>query len=163
MQLLATNSVVLHHKSPWRAYYYRALHAFVHYVPLWRSSRDDVLRLVDWLKEHDQLAQRMALHGHSFACEHLTSHGRLCYWQRAIEAYTPFLAYRPSLANRPRAFPLDRLNIMCRIRDGPVVCYYNVKPRGPPIPEGYRCERPVAGVNGSYEECWYRGTSAAAL
>ena len=48
---------------------------------------------------------------------------------------------------------------MCRIRDAPVVCYYNVKPRGPPIPEGYRCERPVPNTrNRSFEECWYRGT-----
>ena len=166
LQLLATNSVVLHHKSPWRAYYYRALHAFVHYVPLWRSSRDDVLRLVDWLKEHDQLAQRMALHGHSFACEHLTQPGRLCYWRLAIEEYTAsFVAYEPLLSKRPRAFPLDRLNIMCRIRDAPVVCYYNLPPRhsSAPIPKGYACEKPVPGVNGSFEECWYRGTEPAAI
>lgn len=33
-QLLATNSLVLHHRSPWRAYFYRALAPYVHYVRL---------------------------------------------------------------------------------------------------------------------------------
>lgn len=62
-QLLAVNSVVLHHRSIWRAYFFDALHAFVHYVPLWQSSSDDVLRLVDWLREHDGVARRIALNG----------------------------------------------------------------------------------------------------
>ena len=136
------------------------MHRYVHYVPLWQSSRDDVLRVMDWLDIHDDVAQRIARNGQHFACEHLTQEGRLCYWQRAIELYASFLAYKPSLASRPRAFPLDRLNIMCRIRDAPVVCYYNVHPpsRGAPIPPGYECERPVPGVKGAYEECTWRGT-----
>jgi hypothetical protein len=162
-QLLATNSLVLHHRSVWRAYYYSALHSFVHYVPLWRSSKDDVLRVVDWLREHDSIAQRVAQHGQRCACDFLTKPGRLCYWKRAIELYAPFLSYQPSLAKRPRAFPLERLNIMCRLRDGPNVCYYNIRPRGAPMPAGYRCERPVQGINGSFEECSYRGKSAAAI
>jgi hypothetical protein len=49
---------------------------------------------------------------------------------------------------------------MCRIHDGPVVCYYNVKPG--PMPQGYECARPVPGVNGSFEECTYRGSRKAA-
>ena len=164
-QLLATNSVVLRHRSTWRAFYHRALHAFVHYVPVWQSSSDDVLRLLDWLGAHDAVAERVALAGQRFACEHLTQPGRLCYWRRAIGEYTKsFLGYVPSLAKRPRAFPLDRLNIMCRIRDAPVVCYYNIKAHGLPLPPGYACEKPVPGApNGSYEECWYRGTQVAAI
>lgn len=161
-QLLATDAAVLHHRSPWSAYYYRALHEFVHYVPLWASSRDDVLRLVDWLGSHDEVARRVALNGQAFACEHLTEPGRLCYWHRAITEYAAsFMDYAPSLASRPRAFPLERLNLMCRIRDGPVVCYYNVRP-GPAVP-GYECARPVPGVNGSFEECVYTGGRKAAV
>ena len=163
-QLLATNSLVLHHRSPWRAFYYRALQAYVHYVPLWRSSSDDVLRVVDWLGAHDRLAERVAAAGQRFACEHLTLPARLCYWRKAIDEYAAsFLAYAPTLDTRPRAFPLDRLNIMCRVRDGPNVCYYNIKAKGLAIPAGYRCEKPVPGQNGSFEECWYRAAGAAAV
>ena len=43
-------------------------------------------------------------------------------------------------------YDIDRLNIMCRIRDAPVVCYYNVKAHGLPLPPGYVCEKPVPGV-----------------
>lgn len=164
--LLATNSLVLHHKSPWRAYYYKALHEFVHYVPVWHSSRDDVLRLIDWLTAHDDVATRLAANAQHFACTHLTQPGRLCYWRKAIEAYAAFQAYKPSLASRPRAFPLDRLNLMCRVRDAPVVCYYNVHPPGrgrTPLPDGYVCDKPVHGVNGSFEECSYRGDQPVAV
>ena len=45
---------------------------------------------------------------------------------------------------RPRAFPLGRLNIMCRERDAPNVCYYNVRPAGknaPPLPDGLEFRR----------------------
>ena len=165
-QLLATNSAVLSHASPWRAYYHAALVAFVHYVPVWRSSRDDILRVLGWLDRHERVAQRVAANGQHFACEHLTQPGRLCYWRRAIELYAEaFVTYKPSLARRPRAFPLERLNLMCRIRDAPVVCYYNIKPqgRGPPLPRGYTCSKPVLGVNGSFEDCEYRGTHPPAL
>jgi len=165
-QLLATNSLVLHHRSPWRAYYYKALHEWLHYVPVWHSSRDDVLRLTDWLETHDDVAQRVAANGQQFACTHLTMPGRLCYWRKAIEHYAALQAYTPSLARRPRAFPLERLNIMCRIRDAPVVCYYNVHPDGrgrAPMPDGYRCEKPIRGLNGSFEECWYRGSQPPAV
>ena len=163
--LLSTNSLVLHHKSPWRAYYYQALHPFVHYIPVWHSSQDDILRLIDWLDSHDDLAQRIAQNAQHFACTHLTQPGRLCYWKRAINEYAKLLDYKPTLRTRPRAFPLDRLNLMCRIRDGPVVCYYNVPPpkRGsPPIPEGYKCEKPIANWNGSFEECGYAGSEPPA-
>lgn len=162
-QLLATNSLVLHHRSPWRAYYYDAIEKFVHFVPLWRSSRDDVLRLLGWLETHDALAQRIARNGQHFACEHLTQPGRLCYWQRAIELYAKFQAYTPSLARRPRAFPLDALNIMCRIRDAPVVCYYNVKLGAEGPPPGYVCEKPIDRDAGRFEVCAYQGAQPPAL
>lgn len=132
-------------------------------VPVWRSSPDDILRRIDWLRDNDAAAARVAANGQDFACTHLTRPGRLCYWRRAIQTYARlFQAYTPQLSRRPRAFPLRRLNIMCRVHDGPTVCYYNIKPHGPPIPPGYVCEKPVPGVNGSFEECHYRGTAAPA-
>ena len=74
----------------------------------------------------------------------------------------------PSLEQRPRAFPLDRLNIMCRVRDAPIVCYYNIKPPSAKgvtarLPEGYDCQKPVPGSQGAFEECWYKGRQPAAI
>ena len=65
-----------------------------------------------------------------------------------------------TISARPRAFPLDRLNIMCRVRDAPNGCYYNVKP-GPAL-KGYSCTKPVPGWAGAFEECRYVGLEAAA-
>jgi len=152
-QLLAVNSVVLHHRSIWRAYYYDALHAFVHYVPLWKSSSTDVFSLIDWLRGHDAVARRIAINGQHFACNHLTKQGRLCYWLHAIREYAGFMDYTPTL--RARSFPLDRINFMCRIHDGPNTCYYNIKPG--PLPDGYECRLPVPNWPGAFEECWYHG------
>ncbi len=95
-QLLATDSAVLHHRSPWRTYYYAALHEYVHYVPIWRSSSDDVLRTIDWLREHDEVGRRVAANGHHFACEHLTRGGRSCYWETAIREYLALQISPPS-------------------------------------------------------------------
>ena len=155
-QLLAVGSVVLHPASTWRAYYYHALLPYVHYVPLWQTAQDDVLPAIRWLKRHDRVARRIGAAGRRLACEHLTQHGRLCYWRRLLRAYAELTDSVASLAERPRAFPLARLNIMCRERDAPNVCYYNVHP-GPPLPKGYVCHKPVPGVKGSFEECWYEG------
>jgi hypothetical protein len=119
-QLLSTNSLVLHHKSPWRSFYHAALRPWAHYVPLWQSSADDAVRLLGWLRRHDALAQQIATNAQAFACDQLTQRGRLCYWRRALAEYSSLLGYAPSRARRPRAFPLARLNIMCRVRDGPV-------------------------------------------
>ena len=126
-------------------------------MPIWRSSADDVIRTIDWLREHDAIAERIAMHGQAFACDHLTSPSRLCYWRKAIEHYAEAFhrgggagsgrASRDgeqgdsspiSLERRPRAFPLDRLNIMCRVRDARIVCYYNIKPPSAKVsPRGF--------------------------
>lgn len=44
---------------------------------------------------------------------------------------------------------------MCRERDAPNVCYYNV--HAGPLPKGYACHKPVPGREGMFEECWYEG------
>lgn len=154
-QLLAVGSVVLHPASTWRAYFYGALLPYVHYVPLWRAAEDDVLPTLRWLKRHDRVARRIGATGRRFACEHLTQSGRLCYWRRLLRAYAELTDSVASLAERPRAFPLARLNIMCRERDAPNVCYYNV--HAGPLPKGYACHKPVPGREGMFEECWYEG------
>jgi hypothetical protein len=155
-QLLAVGSVVLHPASTWRAYFYGALLPYVHYVPLWRAAEDDVLPTLRWLKRHDRVARRIGATGRRLACEHLTQSGRLCYWRRLLRAYGELTDSVASLAERPRAFPLARLNIMCRERDAPNVCYYNVQ-AGSPLPKGYACHKPVPGREGMFEECWYEG------
>lgn len=154
-QLLAVGSVVLHPASTWRAYFYGALLPYVHYVPLWRAAEDDVIPTLRWLKRHDRVARRIGATGRRLACEHLAQSGRLCYWRRLLRAYGELTDSVVSLAERPRAFPLARLNIMCRERDAPNVCYYNVQ--AGPLPKGYACHKPVPGREGMFEECWYEG------
>ena len=159
-QLLAVGSVVLHPASVWRSYFYDAMLPYVHYVPLWHAGADDVLPAIRWLQRHDRQARRIGAAGQRLACEHLTQHGRLCYWQRLLRAYAELTQDVAPLSARPRAFPLARLNIMCRERDAPNVCYYNVLPPGrggPPLPKGYVCHKPVPGVAGAFEECRYEG------
>ena len=159
-QLLAVGSAVLHPASTWRAYFYGALRPYVHFVPLWHAARDDVLPAVRWLKRHDRQARRIGAAGQRLACSHLTQPARLCYWRRLLRAYAAMTDDVATLAQRPRAFPLARLNIMCRERDAPNVCYYNIPTLpdaklGPPLPKGYVCQKPVPGLKGWYEECWY--------
>ena len=118
-------------------YFAGALRPYVNFVPLWHAARDDVLPAVRWLKVHDRRARRIGAAGRRLACSHLTQPARLCYWRRLLRAYATMTDDVATLAQRPRAFPLARLNIMCRERDAPNVCYYNVRPAGknaPPLP-----------------------------
>jgi hypothetical protein len=53
---------------------------------------------------------------------------------------------------------------MCRIRDQPIVCYYNVRLPTEGAPPGYECAKPIPNERpGRFEECWYKGAQPPAL
>lgn len=74
-------STILKQASPLIAYYYAALVPWVHYVPFYELSSDDIMEAIEWLKENDDVARRIARNAKTFALEHLTRPARLCYYQ----------------------------------------------------------------------------------
>ncbi|KAG2498457.1 hypothetical protein HYH03_003711 [Edaphochlamys debaryana] len=87
-QLLALNSVVLKQASPWIEWYYRSLVPNVHYVSFWDHSREDLLFVMDSLREQKDLhLELIATQGQDFAYRFLRPEARKAYWKRALVEY----------------------------------------------------------------------------
>lgn len=44
-------------------------------------------QIVEWLRDHDDVAHRIALEGQRFAARHLTKPARLCYLRKLLTEY----------------------------------------------------------------------------
>lgn len=73
--------------SFYKQWFEPALMPWVHYVPVWANARDDVLSLLTWLQANQEDAERIALKGREFVCEHFTFPGRSCWWQTMAQQY----------------------------------------------------------------------------
>ena len=58
------------------------------------SAHHPTLQIIDWLREHDDEAHRIALAGQAFAQRHLTRPGRLCYLRKLLHTYASLLRCR---------------------------------------------------------------------
>ncbi|PNW71171.1 hypothetical protein CHLRE_16g694750v5 [Chlamydomonas reinhardtii] len=95
--LLTMGSLVLKEDSGYRAYYHHLLEPGVHFLPVWKNGAgpEDILEAVDWARQHDQQAHRIALAGQQLAARYLTSEARACFWLRLFQAYAATLTYDP--------------------------------------------------------------------
>lgn len=78
---------------------------WVHRVPLWapgRGRKDDVLAELRWLRAHPERAAAIGAAGREFACAHLTSPGRTCWWRTSAFAQ-PRIAPHSRAAESARA------------------------------------------------------------
>ncbi|KAG2491564.1 hypothetical protein HYH03_010132 [Edaphochlamys debaryana] len=87
-KLLGLNSVVLKQASPWIEWYYRSLLPNIHYVPFWEHSRDDVLYVIDTLREQpEKNLKAMVTRTQELAYRFLRPEARRAYWKRALVDY----------------------------------------------------------------------------
>ncbi|KAG2495992.1 hypothetical protein HYH03_005916 [Edaphochlamys debaryana] len=108
-QLLPIGSLVFKEASGYYAYYYRTLlKPGVNMLEFWAhgSGPEDVLEKLDWARENDDKARRIAAAGVKTAATYLTANGRACYWYRLLHGLSRSLAYTPSLDQWPQAQPL---------------------------------------------------------
>lgn len=154
---LALGSVVFRPNSRWEQYFEPALVEYVHYVPVWTHSREDLLAKVEWLEREPELAQRIAEEGRRFACHHLTQHGRNCWWREVVRRYNHLMAYSVTDAlveERKRDFPMVRVEadtIRCNLPLGVPfagICGYQADPPGWEASQG----PPVAAEAAAQEE-----------
>jgi Glycosyl transferase family 90 len=92
---LSVGSLVLTPRSRYRQYFEASLIPWVHYVPLWVHNRSDIFTVLGYLQTHQVDASKIAATGKDFACNHLVSSGRACFWRLMAEEYTRhILAYK---------------------------------------------------------------------
>nr|XP_020501153.1 protein O-glucosyltransferase 3 [Labrus bergylta] len=93
--LMLGNSVVLKQDSQYYEYFYTHLKAGSHYVPVKRNL-SDLLEKIQWAKENDAEAQKIARAGQAAARE-LLQPGRLyCYYYRVLHMYSERQAGQPT-------------------------------------------------------------------
>ena len=84
-ELLAhSGAVILLQESSFRYHFSHFLQPWVHYVPL-SHSLVDLLRKIEWLKENDRLAKRLALNAKAFGMSYLRIEDHLCYAAAALD------------------------------------------------------------------------------
>ncbi len=53
-------SVPFKESNAFRSFFHPLLQPWVHYVPVWRTRVDDVLDVLAWARQHDELARKVA-------------------------------------------------------------------------------------------------------
>nr|XP_033805641.1 protein O-glucosyltransferase 3 [Geotrypetes seraphini] len=84
--LMLGDSLVLKQDSPYYEHFYNALKPWTHYIPFKRSLFD-LLEQINWAKEHDEEAQRIAREGQLLARELLQPHRLYCYYYKVFQTY----------------------------------------------------------------------------
>ncbi|KAL4459075.1 hypothetical protein ABPG75_013940 [Micractinium tetrahymenae] len=106
-KLLATGQTVIKQDSELIEFFYPALQQWVHYVPSGRNGIAEIDRVVQFLRDHDHLARRVAGNAQRFAATHLVTEGRLCYIKVLFEELAKLTRYRPRLEDFPTRISWD--------------------------------------------------------
>ncbi|XP_034233696.1 O-glucosyltransferase rumi homolog isoform X3 [Thrips palmi] len=96
--LFLCKSLVFHVGDEWIEFFYPAMKPWVHYVPV-RSgaTKEDIKKLLNFVKENDDVAKRIADQGFEFIWNNLKMKDVTCYWRRLLKQYSKNLKYKPSL------------------------------------------------------------------
>lgn len=93
--LFLCRSLVFHVGSAWQEFFYPALQPWVHYIPVPHSAgQEEIAQLLEFVKEHQDLAKDIAETGAKFVEEQLKMEDVLCYWEKLIKSYSKLLQYK---------------------------------------------------------------------
>lgn len=85
--ILLSDSLLIKQQSDWVLWYSRGLVPYVNYVPF-TDPADDLDEVIEWAREHDDEARRIALEGRRFAKEELSSENTYLYLYKVLVAYS---------------------------------------------------------------------------
>ncbi|KAF7709241.1 protein O-glucosyltransferase 2 [Silurus meridionalis] len=94
--LLAGDSVVLKQDSTYYEHFYSQLQPWVHYIPI-KADLSDVLEKIQWAKEHDEEARKIAQAGQQFARTHLMADSIFCYYYKLFQEYEKLQVTEPKI------------------------------------------------------------------
>jgi hypothetical protein len=87
---LFSNSVVLKNESDWIEWYDTALIPYQHYIPF-QADLSDLLEKIEWLKQNDNAARKIAQEAQLFVQQNFTSGGVELYIRKLLFAYSALL------------------------------------------------------------------------
>lgn len=96
--LFLCGSLVIHVGNEWLEFFYPALQPWVHYIPLnENATEEDIIKLILFLQEHDEIAHKIAERGQKFITNHLSFKEVRCYWRTLLKNYQKLLNYTVEL------------------------------------------------------------------
>ncbi|XP_036717000.1 protein O-glucosyltransferase 3 isoform X7 [Balaenoptera musculus] len=100
--LMLGDSLVLKQDSPYYEHFYMALKPWKHYVPIKRNL-SDLLEKVEWAKENDEEAKKIAKEGQLTARDLLQPHRLYCYYYRVLQDFCMAWKQESEFTKRDRA------------------------------------------------------------
>ncbi|KAM4562076.1 protein O-glucosyltransferase 2 [Fundulus diaphanus] len=94
--LLAGDSVVLKQDSGYYEHFYNELRPWEHYIPI-KANLGDLLEKIQWARDHDEEARKIALAGQKFARTHLMGDSIFCYYYRLFKEYARLQITEPKV------------------------------------------------------------------
>ncbi|XP_077339047.1 protein O-glucosyltransferase 2 [Lithobates pipiens] len=94
--LLSGNSVILKQDSIYYEHFYGDLQPWKHYVPF-RKDLSDLLEKIQWVKDHDIEAKRIAQAGQEFARNNLMGEHIFCYYFKLFQTYAKLQVSEPKI------------------------------------------------------------------
>ncbi|XP_055377838.1 O-glucosyltransferase rumi homolog [Condylostylus longicornis] len=92
--LFLCKSLVFHIGDEWKEFFYDAMKPWVHYVPLnTNTKKEDLIELLEFFKEHDDVAKEIANRGFEFIWKHLRMQDVICYWRNLLIKYGNLIKY----------------------------------------------------------------------
>jgi hypothetical protein len=100
---LATGSLVFKEESGFSSFFHTLIQPFVHYIPWFKTTHDDLLDGLDWAMQNDHYAKRIASNGRAFTQKYLTPPTIRCYWRALFHEYAKLLQF--NVTSRTRGVP----------------------------------------------------------
>ncbi|KAA8588333.1 hypothetical protein FQN60_001527 [Etheostoma spectabile] len=94
--LLAGDSVVLKQDSGYYEHFYNELRPWEHYIPI-RADLGDLLEKIQWARDHDEEALKIALAGQQFARNYLMGDSIFCYYYKLFQEYAKLQVTEPKI------------------------------------------------------------------
>ncbi|KAJ9581867.1 hypothetical protein L9F63_003798 [Diploptera punctata] len=96
--LFLCQSLVFHVGSEWLEFFYPNLKPWVHFIPVKSdASKEDIKKLLEFVSEHDDIAQEIAQRGYNLIRKQLRLKDVTCYWENILKNYAKLLKFKPQL------------------------------------------------------------------
>lgn len=94
--LLVGDSVVFKQDSIYYEHFYSQLQPWIHYIPF-KADLSDLLEKIQWAKDNDKEARKIALAGQQFARSNLMGDAIFCYYFKLFQEYSKLQVSDPKI------------------------------------------------------------------
>lgn len=91
--LFLCSSLVFHVGNEWLEFFYPAMKAWVHYIPV-KQDLSDVKELLEFAIANDDVAEQIAERGKDFIWNHLRMEDVSCYWKNLLQRYAKLIKHK---------------------------------------------------------------------